>query len=241
MSSPSPERPEGRASRRSPTYRRPVTGADVLLAFSGFLMATALGVSLMSVVILLGLDPDRAAAGMIPTTVVLWCVALWWSLSRRGWTRADLGLVPPAGSRHLLWQLPLAWLAVTGTTSAVLLLALDAPEPVDQGLSRLGFGPVVVAALWVSVVVLGPFVEEVLFRRVLLGWLEARTGVVLAVVLQAALFGVLHVIPQVILLTFLLGSAAALLARRHRSLWPALLLHMLNNAVAATVLLGAVA
>lgn len=228
--------------RRPPrTYRRPVTTPDLVLTFGAFLVTTVIGVALMALLLATGMDPDVAAAGMLPTTVVLWVAGLWWALGRRGWTRADLGLVPSARHQlHLWWQVPLVWLLVLALTTVVLTLVMPGAEPADQGLGHLGLGPVVVVAVWLTVVVLGPLVEEVVFRRILLGWLETRVGFVLALLVQAALFGVMHVLPQVVVLTFLVGLAAGLLARWHRSLWPALLLHMLNNAVATALLLGAV-
>ena len=44
-------------------------------------------------------------------------------------------------------------------------------------------------------------------------------------------------LPQAMVLTFFLGLANGVLARLHRSLWPAVLLHGAHNAVATVVVL----
>jgi hypothetical protein len=222
---------------RARTFERPVTRADLLVTLGGFLAASALGGVLLTLLLLAGVDPLAAATGGVPTTVALWFVSLWYGLRARGWTWADLGLGRPPERGHWLWQVGLAYILVIVLASVLVSLLSDPGEQPNVMAGGLRFGPVAVAALWLAVAVVGPLVEEVVFRRILLGWLEARTGIVLAVLIQAALFAVLHVIPAAMVLTFLLGLATALLARRHRSLWPALALHVLNNTIALSVLL----
>lgn len=234
-----PARTPAAPPRRRTTYERPVTHADVLLAAGGFLLATALGALGLFVLVRFGVDPLAAATGAIPTTVALWFVAVWYALRARGWSWTDLGL-GREGARPApwWWQVPLAYLLVI-LTATLLVSLLSAPgEQANVMVGGLHFGPVALGAIWLAIVVVGPLVEEILFRRILLGWLEARTGFVLATVLQAALFAVLHVIPAAMVMTFLMGLAAALLARRHRSLWPAFALHLVNNFVATWVLLS---
>src|SRR5690606_15675355 len=145
-----------------------------------------------------------------------------------------LGPVGDRTSRAMVWQVPLAWFTTMVLTVVVGTLLLEPTESnaVASTQAALNLGPAALVGLAVAVVGIGPLVEEIIFRRVLLGWLEARTGIVLAVLAQAVLFAALHVIPQAMVLTFFLGLATAVLARRHRSLWPALALHATNNAVA---------
>lgn len=220
------------------TFVRPVTHADLLVTLGGFVASTALGGVLITVLVLAGVEPLAVVTGGIPTTVALWFLALWSGLRARGWTWADLGLGERLGLGRWWWQVALAYVGVVLVASLVV-SQLSAPGEQPNVLEGgVRFGPVVVAAIWVAVGLVGPLVEEVIFRRVLLGWLESRVGLVLAVLVQAALFAVLHVVPAAMVLTFLLGLATALLARRHRSLWPALALHALNNLVALSVLLS---
>lgn len=226
-------------ARRRPTYPRPVTHRDLLITVGAFLAATALGTGGLVLLLVAGVDPVAAATGALPTTVALWFVAVWYALRGRGWSWADLGLARH-GARpgRWWWQVPLAYVAVVGVGTLLVSLISDPGEQANVMAGGLRFGPVALVALWLAVVLVGPLVEELLFRRTLLGWLEARTGSVLAAVLQAAVFSVLHVIPAAMVLTFLMGLAAALLARAHGSLWPAVALHVLNNLVATSILLS---
>jgi membrane protease YdiL (CAAX protease family) len=89
------------------------------------------------------------------------------------------------------------------------------------------------------------FVEETLFRGIILyvlvrAWGKSKQGIFLSVIVQAALFGILHVlqimagIPLVISLMvivngFLSGIWWGAMTLRWRSLWPVILLHAFSN------------
>lgn len=227
------------ARRRRTTYPRPVTHADLALTLGAFLVTSGITFGLLLLLALLGVDLDVSLVLTITTGVVLWLVGLAWALRRRGWSWEDLGMGRPPAPGRLTWQLPLAWIVVMALTTVVGNLLTEPGESNVEASAgaALALGPVAVVGLLTAVVVIGPLVEEVIFRRVLLGWLEARVGTVLAVVVQAALFAVMHVLPQAMVLTFFLGLATATLARLHRSLWPAVLLHGSHNAVATAVVL----
>ncbi|MFX0539970.1 CPBP family intramembrane glutamic endopeptidase [Ornithinimicrobium sp. Y1847] len=242
MTAPAPTPSRARTpARPRRTYARPVTHADAALTVGSFLLATGLGLGLVTALLFSGFEPDAAVAGGIPTTIVLWFLALWYSLRGRGWTWGDIGLGrggPPAG--RWLWQVGLAYLVMMTLTVLIgsQFLTPDAAQQDNVMAAGISFGPVALLALGLAVVVVGPLVEEVVFRRIILGWLESRVGFVVALLVQAALFAVMHIIPQVMILTFFLGIVAGLLARLHRSLWPALALHCLNNAIAVTVMMA---
>ena len=81
------------------------------------------------------------------------------------------------------------------------------------------------------VVLVGPFVEELLFRGVLLTALDERLGGLAAVLLSAPIFAVLHgSVWSFVPLTFL-GVALGSLTLSRRSLWPAVVLHATYNGV----------
>jgi membrane protease YdiL (CAAX protease family) len=91
----------------------------------------------------------------------------------------------------------------------------------EAGLSALEF--VLIA---IPIVVAAPIVEELVFRGVLYRYLRGGLGVVLAVLLSALVFAVLHiVIPPL----FLMGIVLAALAQRTNSLLPGIVLHATNN------------
>lgn len=81
------------------------------------------------------------------------------------------------------------------------------------------------------VVLVGPFVEELLFRGVLLTALDERLGGVVAILLSAPVFAMLHgSLWSFVPLTFL-GIALGWLTVSRRSLWPAVVLHAAYNGV----------
>jgi membrane protease YdiL (CAAX protease family)/Tfp pilus assembly protein PilF len=94
--------------------------------------------------------------------------------------------------------------------------------------------PLAVAVAAFLAVVCAPFLEELLFRGMLQRVLINGIGTHLGVVAAAVLFGAMHLgEPLTVPPLIVLGLAAGWLREASGSLWPAVLLHMLNNALAA--------
>lgn len=116
---------------------------------------------------------------------------------------------------------------------------------------ELATAPAVGLATAVAVVFLHPaLVEELVFRALLSPRPDSRNGLQLAALPSLALYVAAHPLrarffdprhsalfasPAYLALTALLGTACALVTRRTRSIWPAVLLHAL--AVDAWILL----
>jgi membrane protease YdiL (CAAX protease family) len=92
-------------------------------------------------------------------------------------------------------------------------------------------------ALLPVVVLVGPMVEEVLFRGALLAWLRSRMGDGWAIAISAIVFGTVHLpdldwlwyaVPNLIIV----GAFCAWLRVRSGSIWPAFIAHAANNALA---------
>lgn len=117
---------------------------------------------------------------------------------------------------------------------------LAGPHPVHQDVALMA-GKVSLdmrILLALLVVCVAPFVEELVFRGVLLSGLASRMPVGWAIVLSALIFGCVHLpdfgfawypVPALVLL----GIASAWLRIRTRSLWPSITLHATNNLVAS--------
>ena len=89
------------------------------------------------------------------------------------------------------------------------------------------------------------FVEETLFRGIILyalvrAWGRSKVGLIASVIVQAALFGVLHVLQivagsllvtalMVMINSFLSGIWWGVMVLRWESLWPVIVLHSLSN------------
>lgn len=86
------------------------------------------------------------------------------------------------------------------------------------------------------VVVLGPLLEELVFRGLLLGGMSRHIGFGWANTLQALLFAIIHFDPPRFTFYLMLGLLGGYLVRRTNSLLPAIALHMIANGIAFAVL-----
>jgi membrane protease YdiL (CAAX protease family) len=156
------------------------------------------------------------------------------------WSRGDLqgfGWVAPADTSSYLGAVLLG--------VGVLLLGgplthlLAGQHPVHQDISVMAgkVSPAMRLLLAIPVVGVAPFVEELVFRGVLLSGLASRMGARWAIVASAIVFGCVHLpdfgfawypVPALVLL----GLALAWIRVRSRSLWPAITLHATNNCFA---------
>ena len=82
------------------------------------------------------------------------------------------------------------------------------------------------------IVLIGPFAEEVFFRGFVLAGLLRRLGTTRAIIVSSALFAAAHLDLTVAGPAFLAGVVYALVYRRTGSLWPLVLAHTAQNAIA---------
>ena len=160
-----------------------------------------------------------------------------WLFSARkyGGGLAALGFRSPIGRYPYLFAAG-AWTAAFMVAAAWSLLVLwIGPEwlkpPDSAGRLTEEFGANLVGLLIVAVV-WGPVGEELFFRGFVLPGLVRRFGVPAAVVLSSGLFALFHVVPGMLVPTFLLGAALAWIYLRTGSIWPSIMAHSLQNALA---------
>lgn len=216
----------------------PVTwsGAGVLLIACGWIVWVGTCVGLLPADAPLLERMAAQAAGSILGTLAV--VA---GLRGAGASWRSIGL--SSGGLLVDWRLAVAGLAlVTGPLlliSAALARVVAYEHPVIDTL-RADHSPVAVAVVAITAVIAAPIAEELFFRRILLGWIDARvpsTSGGVAILASALLFGLSHWgqglawIPLVFL-----GIALGELARRRGSLVAAILLHALFNAVSVVML-----
>ena len=191
-----------------------------------------------------GLSADTALMARVILLAVLYLsqgAVLWFLVHRRGSSFVPafaLGrLRTSMGSKMVSALLVVVLLVGTRVAAwiyAVIAQALGYDPPVSAipsltqvfGADALGLGLSVL-----MVVLVGPVVEEIVFRGVLLGAFEHKFGVWVALVSQAALFALYHFTPWLFVPTFVLGLATGWIARDRDSLWPAIVLHGLYNAI----------
>jgi len=167
-----------------------------------------------------------------------------WLFSARkyGGGLAALGLRSPVG-RHPYLLAAGAWTAAFAVAAAwSLLVVWIGPEwlkpPDSAGQLTEQFGADLIGLL-IVVVVWGPVGEELFFRGFVLPGLVRRFGVPAAVVVSSALFALFHVAPGMLVPTFLLGAALGWIYLKTGSIWPSIMVHGIQNAL-ALYLAGAV-
>lgn len=85
---------------------------------------------------------------------------------------------------------------------------------------------------FITVCILAPIIEEILFRGILLrGLLQNGTSPIIAILLSSVLFGLAHMNPWQFLGAGLLGAIFGFVYFRTKSLWLCMFLHALNNSI----------
>ena len=94
-------------------------------------------------------------------------------------------------------------------------------------------------ALTLLTVAIGPgVVEEFWFRGFLGRGLCARYGLVAGVLLTSVLFALAHMAPALLLVYVLMGAYLHFVYLTTRSIWPGVLLHLLNNGISIAIALA---
>lgn len=88
----------------------------------------------------------------------------------------------------------------------------------------------------VMTVVAAPILEEMLFRGAFLETIRSRWGATIAIVVSAALFGLIHGIPQQVINAFLVGLVLGYIYVVTESLVAVIVLHAINNGIAYVTL-----
>lgn len=87
--------------------------------------------------------------------------------------------------------------------------------------------------LVISIAILVPIFEELLFRGIILHFFQTRFSFWVAAIGSSFIFGIAHTYSVgVMVVTFILGMFMAILCKKTNSIIPAILLHMMNNILA---------
>ncbi len=167
---------------------------------------------------------------------ILLCFGIPWLIMRRRVTLEVLGLgrLPSWGDIGLA---PLGFIVYFTLTYILLLIAqnvltgVDFNQSQDVGFEQLSSRFEYLLAFFMLVVI-APFAEELLFRGYLFGQLRRFVVLPVAILITSLLFGFVHGQWNTGIDTFALSIVLCLLVVVSKSLWPAVLLHSLKNAVA---------
>ena len=106
------------------------------------------------------------------------------------------------------------------------------PPEIPPGIVLPGAGA---ALTFIALVLWTPFTEEVFFRGFVFTGLWPRLGSTGAIIVSALIFSLFHPALGVLIPIFITGVLLAWLYRRTGSLWPSIVAHAGQNAIALTV------
>lgn len=171
-------------------------------------------------------------------TQLAFALLLLWLKTVRGWKWSDFGwnAVPVRKFWSTVLKIyALAWLI---NFSYAIFLYNYGLTPPDTDVYTKILGQATWYTLLLNLVlagVLAPIVEEILFRGVIYGSLQAYFGKWTAAVFSAVIFSTLHFQAYGFFPRFVLGIALVYLYDKYKSLYPSVALHALNNIVATLI------
>lgn len=232
-------------SQGAPTVgRRFGAFVELIAAVAGLFLGAALIGSLVTPLLTAKLVTPVLGLGMWGAVIVGWLL-----LRRSGQSYRDLGLRRPVS-----WPRTIGWAAIVVIASELGMIGVgwlirNATRwpPLDTRYIRQSIeGNTLAYVIWIMLVVWGSaaFGEELLTRGFTLDRLEiifgkSRLGLALAILLQAAIFGLLHAIqgPTGVVLTGFIGVVLALgYVASGRNLWVAIIAHGLMDSTSLTLM-----
>jgi membrane protease YdiL (CAAX protease family) len=178
------------------------------------------------------------------TELIFYATAGWFAWSRlRAADRDPFRSLDGHDIRTIL--LGVAALAVVRIGTVVQLVITNQTKHVQTGFEHFdvvtknpSYTALGVTLAVVAMVVLGPIVEEMIFRGLLFGAIAPRIGTVAGAILTALIFGFVHGDPVLFPTLAALGLVTALAYAATGNLWVPITLHILNNALGAAFLIG---
>lgn len=106
-------------------------------------------------------------------------------------------------------------------------------SPNDESSDNSGFSLGIAAGItiFVGTAVLLPLIEEIVFRRILMDWFDARLPTWAAATITTVIFAVMHISPVIMVYIIFLGTSLILARLWFRSLWGSFIVHAANNAL----------
>ena len=203
----------------------------------GVVLVAVLAIAVGFGLIRLGI-PDAMTTWLSVHFLALAIIGVVWGLGVRGFggPLATLGLTPiisPSFKTVLMTGGALgASLVVTVVYGVLVGLAdSDILSPPEIS-SDIVFPGLAAVFTFQALVVVTPVVEEVFFRGFVYSGLIPRLGVGWAIVASAAVFSIFHLAIGVLIPIFVTGLLFALLYQRTGSLWPSIVAHAGQNALA---------
>jgi len=131
----------------------------------------------------------------------------------------------------MVWLEPLVLIVAIATSIVFKALNIEVKTPsIELLLKNCSWSEFAVIGFFAAVV--APIVEEIIFRRIIFGFLVPWSGKVPALILTSIIFAFAHDAKVQFPALFLLGAGMQMMYIRSRSIYPSMLLHAFNNSIA---------
>ncbi|MDE6181451.1 MAG: CPBP family intramembrane metalloprotease [Phocaeicola sp.] len=174
----------------------------------------------------------KNTASMTGVAMVLAGIAMTWHLIHFNYVKFNKASWTEVPARTILLSIPFIMAAMFVFNIASELAKLpNLMEDTFMGMSRNLFGIL-------SIAIMAPLVEELLFRGAIEGHLlKSGKSPRNAILLSSLIFGIIHINPAQVPFAFCIGLVFGWLYYRTGSVVPGMIGHFLNNAI-ATVIMG---
>lgn len=205
------------------------TAIKLLLLYLGFQILAALAVAVPGViysVVKYGNVDNVSTPALAPTMLLSFAfMALY--LWKAGYIRSDRKNWSPVSAKYL------ALTAIIGGASILLVDFVYSLMPWLPDIMEHTFD--MLQSDWLGILciaVLGPIIEELLFRGAITRVLLQKYTPTRAIILSAFMFGVFHINPAQVVAGVLIGLLLAWVYYKTASLVPCILIHIINNSLA---------
>ena len=179
------------------------------------------------------LDVDKATSSTLAPAMLLGFVFMGLYLWRAHYLTGDGKLYSPVSSSYLVWSL-CAGAASIFIIDFVISVLTFLPNWMEQTFDILQSG-------WLGILciaVLGPILEELLFRGAITKVLLKKYSPVKAILISGLIFGIFHINPAQVVGACFSGFLFAWLYYRTGSLISCILIHILNNSLSVYLALN---
>ncbi len=229
---------EGHSAARQPRQQWGIL-SGTLFAFAAFLLPQFGLYPILGLVVALPID-DNAKQFLLQGIAELGAVGLLWLLVhyhyRTDFKALGLGKLDPGLLGWSVLALPfyMASSIIVTVVAAALSPSIDLQQV--QNIGYANPGGFVIVLVFVALVLLAPFVEELIFRGFLFNAFRRTFGFWIGAIVVSLLFAVAHRQLNVGLDVFVLSMFLCYLREKTASLWPSIALHALKNLVAFVTL-----
>lgn len=215
-----------------------------LWVFLGFMLAQAIVLAVIAAMQAAGVSFENVNVAVFNATggAIIYAlsiglvIGLPWLVKKRKTTRDEVGLGRWPKWMDIIWAIVamVVYVFLTSivvTAASQLLTFIDYDQAQDTGFLQVTSQLEYVLA-FLTLVVMAPVAEEVLFRGYLFGKLRKYASLWVSILITSLLFAIVHFQWNVGIDVFVLSIVLCLLRVYTGSLWASILLHMLKNGVA---------